>query len=295
MLTLEGYAAGGGETKYRVVKKPAPAGSTQSFFRKPYRGGDDAARNRGWKIEHMIATALYRHPQPNVIRVLAVTPTYIDYQLVQDDLHPSRDDPDAARQVRNGLRNLHRLGFVYVDLHQGNVVWDGSHNEWVIIDFDLCGKMDETHRRWLFKPDSWRQMRIATYSCNSEPYNECDFADSADRSAVDECVRMEKSVIERLRRLSEVRKLCGDADLTRIDKIVFFNMFGRDFDSLRLISSPSLVGSFGTVSPSPSPPKTMATRKRRASPSPMTPPTTVQKRRRRSELELLTSTYSSRR
>jgi hypothetical protein len=269
MLTLEGYEAGGGQTKYKVVKRPAPFGTTQSFFRKPFRGGDEA-RVRGWKIENAIARALYERPQRNVIRVLGVTSSYIDYQLVEDQKHPSADDLEAAEQVRNGLRNLHSLGFVYVDLHAGNVVWDPVNAEWVIIDFDLCGRMDKTRRRWTFKPDSWRQMRIATYACNNDDYLDCE--DDAVGDARDECERLEKDVIARLRRARLVKQYCKEADLTRIDKIVFYIMFGRDFDTLRKTNS--------LMSSSPSPLPSRSRKRRRLSPSPSTTSTSTFSSRR---------------
>lgn len=197
-----------------------------SFFRKAFRS-NDSFRASQWHMETSVAKKLMKHPVDNVVNVYAVTPTYIDYQILEFPDEPDTRDPIVRSDIKNGLVNLHRLGFVYVDLKPDNFGWDRFSAQWRIIDFDLCGKMDKSHRYWIAPPPDYSRLYAdASRVCRR----------NIDDRAFLQSLRI--ATREKLLRAQEmIGPTCKDDSLIRIDKLMFFATFDVRWESVSSSSS----------------------------------------------------------
>lgn len=123
------------------------------FFRKELN-----LSNKGSNNEYKIAKILFETCEDtnNIVNVLGIGTegevTYVDYKKM--NLMESNEDTVSIREdhIKNGLKNLHRLNIIYIDIKYDNFGYDNSSNEWCIFDFDSSGICREDKKSWYRKP-----------------------------------------------------------------------------------------------------------------------------------------------
>lgn len=89
-------------------------------------------------VEQEIARRLLAHPQPNVVEIYDVGDCVTQELLEPLDEYP-RDRTRVMDDVVSALEQLHSIGVVYVDLHEGNVGWSTKSGCWKLFDFNMSG------------------------------------------------------------------------------------------------------------------------------------------------------------
>ena len=160
-------------------------------------------KDPGGKIELFIAKQLQKKPQENIVDVLKVSDNstkpdeiYIDYQKL-DVSKSFRKSKKELDDIRNGLRNLHELDVIYIDLKEDNLGYDKISKEWRVFDFDTSGVSTPDKLEWKMKPELlWAHRKIT---------DACDKKENLD-----------------------ISKMCKKKTLIRLDEIIFNLEFGEN-------------------------------------------------------------------
>jgi hypothetical protein len=161
------------------------------FLRKPNRG------YREYDVtEQMICARLMKNPQPNVVDIYAITPEYIDQQLVETGTCEG-----ATEKVKNDLRlaltQLHSLDIVYMDFKPDNCGYDKESDRYKLYDFNASGIMTPNHLEWIRQVPKFGLFK-----------------------SVDEICKKTKS--------EHIKLICNSPKLTRLDELIFYMTYGED-------------------------------------------------------------------
>jgi len=164
--------------------------------------------DKGAKTELVIAKKLLLNPQNNVVNVLKVSEhtkaPYIDYQRLDTVKNFNTKFKYIQRDVRNGLKNLHKLNIIYIDLKDDNIAYDTKAKQWKIIDFDMSGICSASKLKWRRKPLMYWKYNSVEKFCKTNP---------------------RKHYTKKF--YSEVHRLCKKSSLVRMDEIIYYVMFGE--------------------------------------------------------------------
>lgn len=120
----------------------------------PYFQKNLDINNKFHQTELKIAQKLILSPQDNLVRVYDIEysdPIHIKYELL--DIH--RDFPNSQelmKQLGNGLKNLHQMNCIYIDLKDDNIGYSLEDASWKIFDFDCSGICTGDFQHWIVTP-----------------------------------------------------------------------------------------------------------------------------------------------
>ena len=103
------------------------------------------------RVEREIAGRLLARSQPNVVDVYDVSEDCVVQELLEPLDEYDRDPSGVMRDVLSGLSQLHSIGVVYVDLHDGNVGWSERDSCWKLFDFNMSGTVADL-QTWDLEP-----------------------------------------------------------------------------------------------------------------------------------------------
>lgn len=144
----------------------------KSFFRKWKRPGEGAHRVEGFKRELAICKMIHKAGRmDNVVEVLGFGADFIDYAMLDYQKKPPVTNKAYLAQVYNGLRNLHSIGVVHLDIKWENTVWDPVRKQWCIIDFDASGVISPSDpSKWKMKPAEFQMYYDTIDDCKAKKY-----------------------------------------------------------------------------------------------------------------------------
>lgn len=119
------------------------------IFRKVLRTYDESNMT-----EFRIAKMLLQNPQPNVVKIYDAVmdgdTCFIDMEYLNDDYVPLEK---YEEDFKNGLKQLHSLGIIYIDIKQDNIGYSTRDQVFKIYDFDCSGIVNEDNNKaWLYPP-----------------------------------------------------------------------------------------------------------------------------------------------
>lgn len=168
--------------------------------------------NNQHKIELKIAQKLIISPQKNIVRVYDIKysePIHIKYELLDMDidLPPSNE---LIKQLSTGIKNLHLMNCIYIDLKDDNIGFSPQDDCWKIFDFDCSGICTDDLKKWIIKPpELFMFKKIISIDKNIKEY------------ILNNPISLSKKDIENLHRI----ELCQN--LTKYDDIACFISFGN--------------------------------------------------------------------
>jgi serine/threonine protein kinase len=141
-----------------------------------------------------------------VVKVLKISEhtkvPYIDYQRLDTFKKFKPKFKYIRSDIRNGLKNLHKLNIIYIDLKEDNIGYDVLEKQWKIFDFDMSGICSSSKLRWVRKPLMYWKYNSVEIFCKSNPSS-----------------HYSKKFY------FEVRKLCKKKSLVRMDEIIYYIVF----------------------------------------------------------------------
>ena len=120
----------------------------------PYFQKNLDINNKFHQTELIIAQKLILSPQDNLVRVYDIEysdPIHIKYELL--DIHRNfPNSQELMKQLGNGLKNLHQMNCIYIDLKDDNIGYSFEDSSWKIFDFDCSGICTGDFRNWIVSP-----------------------------------------------------------------------------------------------------------------------------------------------
>jgi serine/threonine protein kinase len=104
------------------------------------------------EIELAIARKVMRNPHPNVVKIYAVGPNYIDMEMLDVSSVTSKYCRDHMAELRRAKNHLHKNGIVYLDWKPDNMGISYINGKIKVFDFDMSGLL---RRRILFV-NNWK-------------------------------------------------------------------------------------------------------------------------------------------
>ena len=176
------------------------------FIRKMLDLTKKASRN-----ELAIAKKIMKNPLSNVVNVLKINEginPFIDYQrlITGDSIKLKKEVFEKYNDdVREGLKNLHGINIVYLDLKWDNVGFDIQSNQWKIFDFDASGICSKNKLKWILKPPDFVVYNFVL-DCEKELF----------KNPLIKITKKEKESLV---------KICKKKSLLKFDEAIFFLTF----------------------------------------------------------------------
>ena len=116
------------------------------------------------QVELQVAQQLFLKPKPNLVKVYQISyhpSLHIKYELLDVNMDfPSWEELEP--QIIQGLRGLHQMKCIYIDMKDDNLGYSKLDNSWKIFDFDCSGICSSDLQNWIVKPPMYFQMRDIT-------------------------------------------------------------------------------------------------------------------------------------
>lgn len=100
-------------------------------------------------VELEIVSRLLESPHHNVIKIYGVGENYFDMEILDKNKDPNEE---VVGHCVNGLRHLHSLHIVYVDIRSSNMGWDAKERKWKIHNFGKSGVLANNDIDWMYQP-----------------------------------------------------------------------------------------------------------------------------------------------
>ena len=99
------------------------------------------------ELERAIARKIMKNPHPNIIKIYAVGPDYVDMELLEVSSITRKFCIDHMAELRRAKNHMHRNGIVYLDWKPDNMGVSMINGKIKVFDFDMSGLL---RRRILF-------------------------------------------------------------------------------------------------------------------------------------------------
>ena len=179
---------------------------------KPYFQKNLNPRDVTHQVELQVAQQLFLKPKPNLVTVFQISyqpSLHIKYELLDVNMDfPSWEHLEP--QIIQGLRGLHQMKCIYIDMKDDNLGYSKLDNCWKLFDFDCSGICTSNLQNWIVKPPMYFQMRDIT----ALESNVSDFLDKIKYS--------KKELV-----LDKLEEIKNKKELVKYDILSVFLCFGK--------------------------------------------------------------------
>lgn len=145
----------------------------KTYKGKPFFQKNIDPSNKDHKVELYVAERLLKTPLKNVVRVYEIIyyPTIsIKYELLEVNQNYLNYE-DIKLDLISGLKELHSINCVYIDIKEDNIGYCKCDKCWKIFDFDCSGIMTNNFTNWKIKPPNYYMMNnIKKFQKNVKKY-----------------------------------------------------------------------------------------------------------------------------